>query len=100
MIGLLLSGNFFPAFDFCREVSEIKLKLQVYEGTYTDGTLHCSIWLTHIIIVVKHPIQTYGYGLLFSISGYIGVAFVLSLVKAFGALIAVTGKNNIQDLLT
>lgn len=56
LVGLVISGNFFPAFEFCRQ----------------------------------HPVQTYGYGLLFSISGYIGVAFVLSLVKASGALIAVT----------
>ncbi|XP_061175358.1 adenosine 3'-phospho 5'-phosphosulfate transporter 2-like [Saccostrea echinata] len=56
LVGLLLSGNFFPAFEFCKQ----------------------------------HPVQTYGYGFLFSISGYVGLAIVLTLVKTFGALIAVT----------
>ncbi|XP_048761217.2 adenosine 3'-phospho 5'-phosphosulfate transporter 2-like isoform X2 [Ostrea edulis] len=37
-----------------------------------------------------YPMQTYGYGILFSISGYIGLAIVLTMVKSFGALIAVT----------
>ncbi|XP_048761216.2 adenosine 3'-phospho 5'-phosphosulfate transporter 2-like isoform X1 [Ostrea edulis] len=56
LVGLFLSGNFFPAFEFCKE----------------------------------YPMQTYGYGILFSISGYIGLAIVLTMVKSFGALIAVT----------
>ncbi|XP_062589735.1 adenosine 3'-phospho 5'-phosphosulfate transporter 2-like [Saccostrea cucullata] len=56
LIGLLLSGNFFPAFEFCKQ----------------------------------YPVQTYGYGFLFSVSGYVGLAIVLTLVKTFGALIAVT----------
>ena len=37
-----------------------------------------------------HPVETYGYALLFSLAGYVGVNFVLALVKSFGALIAVT----------
>ncbi|XP_045157914.2 adenosine 3'-phospho 5'-phosphosulfate transporter 2-like [Mercenaria mercenaria] len=37
-----------------------------------------------------YPVQTYGYGLIFSLSGYIGLYIVLTLVKSFGALIAVT----------
>ena len=35
--------------------------------------------------------ETYGYGFVFSLTGYLGVNVVLSLVKSFGALIAVTG---------
>ena len=35
--------------------------------------------------------ETYGYGFIFSLTGYLGVNVVLSLVKSFGALIAVTG---------
>ncbi|KAF6023086.1 SLC35B3 [Bugula neritina] len=38
----------------------------------------------------QHPVQTYGYGVVFSISGYLGVNAVLYQVKAFGALTAVT----------
>lgn len=37
-----------------------------------------------------HPMQTFGYALLFSLAGYLGVNFVLALVKSFGALVAVT----------
>lgn len=40
----------------------------------------------------QYPIQTYGYGLVFSCTGYVGLIVVLSLVKSFGALVAVTGK--------
>uniref|UniRef100_A0A915Q6I2 Adenosine 3'-phospho 5'-phosphosulfate transporter 2 n=1 Tax=Setaria digitata TaxID=48799 RepID=A0A915Q6I2_9BILA len=37
-----------------------------------------------------HPLQTYGYGILFSISGYLGLNAILSLVRTQGALTAVT----------
>uniref|UniRef100_H0YVX3 Adenosine 3'-phospho 5'-phosphosulfate transporter 2 n=1 Tax=Taeniopygia guttata TaxID=59729 RepID=H0YVX3_TAEGU len=39
----------------------------------------------------KHPVQTYGYAFLFSLTGYFGISFVLALIKIFGALLAVTG---------
>uniref|UniRef100_UPI00358FE954 adenosine 3'-phospho 5'-phosphosulfate transporter 2 n=1 Tax=Myxine glutinosa TaxID=7769 RepID=UPI00358FE954 len=38
----------------------------------------------------QHPLQTYGYALIFSTSGYLGISFVLALIKTFGALLAVT----------
>jgi len=38
----------------------------------------------------EHPVETYGYATIFSITGYLGVNIVLTLVKRFGALIAVT----------
>ena len=37
--------------------------------------------------------HVYGLSVLFSITGYLGIAFVLSLVKCFGALLAVTGMH-------
>ena len=40
----------------------------------------------------QHPLQTYGYAFLFSMSGYLGVNVVLSLLKYSGALITVTGR--------
>jgi len=43
------------------------------------------------ITFFQYPIETYGYAVIFSISGYLGVNVVLTLVKTFGALIAVTG---------
>ncbi|EDO32018.1 predicted protein, partial [Nematostella vectensis] len=38
----------------------------------------------------QHPVQVYGLAFLFSISGYLGITFVLMLVRLFGALMAVT----------
>lgn len=38
----------------------------------------------------NYPKETYGYAVIFSVFGYLGVNVVLSLVKTFGALIAVT----------
>lgn len=38
----------------------------------------------------QHPMQTYGYALLFSIFGYLGIDIVLTLIKEYGALICVT----------
>ena len=40
----------------------------------------------------QYPFRTYGYAFVFSLTGYLGVNFVLNLVKSFGALVAVTGK--------
>ncbi|XP_067888558.1 adenosine 3'-phospho 5'-phosphosulfate transporter 2 isoform X2 [Heterodontus francisci] len=37
-----------------------------------------------------HPMQTYGYAFMFSLTGYFGISFVLALIKLFGALVAVT----------
>ncbi|KAI6191766.1 UAA transporter domain containing protein [Aphelenchoides bicaudatus] len=38
----------------------------------------------------QNPLQTYGYALIFSLLGYLGISVVLTLVKTQGALIAVT----------
>ncbi|WAR24833.1 S35B3-like protein, partial [Mya arenaria] len=38
----------------------------------------------------KYPLETYGYGALFSLTGYVGLYIVLTLVRSFGALVAVT----------
>lgn len=48
-----------------------------------------------IIVVVcgQYPMETYGYAFLFSLSGYLGVNFVLTLIKSLGALVAVTGRG-------
>ncbi|XP_020816065.1 adenosine 3'-phospho 5'-phosphosulfate transporter 2-like [Drosophila serrata] len=39
---------------------------------------------------LEHPLQTFGYGFLFSLSGYLGIQFVLALVRSSGAPIAAT----------
>ena len=38
----------------------------------------------------QHPVPTYGYALLFSVFGYLGIDIVLTLIKEYGALICVT----------
>lgn len=38
----------------------------------------------------QYPIQTYGYAFLFSLSGYLGIQFVLTLVRTCGATLAAT----------
>lgn len=43
-----------------------------------------------IVFWLKHPMKTYGYAFIFSLTGYLGINIVLHLVKNFGALIAVT----------
>ncbi|XP_068677877.1 adenosine 3'-phospho 5'-phosphosulfate transporter 2-like [Montipora foliosa] len=39
---------------------------------------------------LQNPVQAFGLAFIFSISGYLGITFVLTLVRAFGALLAVT----------
>ncbi|XP_074641762.1 adenosine 3'-phospho 5'-phosphosulfate transporter 2-like isoform X2 [Tubulanus polymorphus] len=39
---------------------------------------------------LNYPLKTYGYAVIFSLSGYLGINFVLALVKTVGALVAVT----------
>ncbi|VIO92558.1 Uncharacterized protein BM_BM4374 [Brugia malayi] len=57
----------------------IMLGLMIY-GNFLDG----------FYFFFTHPLQTYGYVTLFSISGYLGLNAVLSLVRTQGALTAVT----------
>ncbi|XP_033214474.1 adenosine 3'-phospho 5'-phosphosulfate transporter 2 isoform X2 [Belonocnema kinseyi] len=38
----------------------------------------------------QHPLETYGYALLFSLSGYLGIQIVLTLVQSCGAFVAAT----------
>nr|CAD7446238.1 unnamed protein product [Timema bartmani] len=54
--------------------------IMLVSGDLVKGILFCS----------KHPKETYGYGLLFSLSGYLGIQIVLTLVRTCGALAAAT----------
>ncbi|KAJ8664561.1 hypothetical protein QAD02_006223 [Eretmocerus hayati] len=49
-------------------------------GDIVKGASFCS----------HHPVKTYGYALLFSASGYLGIQMVLSLVQCCGAFVAAT----------
>ncbi|XP_067118142.1 adenosine 3'-phospho 5'-phosphosulfate transporter 2 isoform X2 [Centruroides vittatus] len=41
-------------------------------------------------VCIKYPIETFGYGTLFSLAGYCGIQVVLDLIKTCGAFVAVT----------
>ena len=73
----VFSGQIFDAISFCSKVSirSIKQSIELNE-----------------IIIFKYPTETYGYITIFSTVGYLGVNVVLTLVRHFGALIAVTGS--------
>ncbi|XP_065608341.1 adenosine 3'-phospho 5'-phosphosulfate transporter 2 isoform X1 [Cyrtonyx montezumae] len=65
--------------------------------SYSIGFLYILFGLTctsglspAVAFCSQHPIQTYGYAFLFSLTGYFGISFVLALIKIFGALLAVT----------
>ncbi|CAF3665376.1 unnamed protein product [Rotaria sp. Silwood1] len=54
------------------------------------GLLVTNNFFSSIAFWNKHPLRTYGYGLLFSIFGYLGIDIVLSMIKEYGALVCVT----------
>ncbi|XP_066991346.1 adenosine 3'-phospho 5'-phosphosulfate transporter 2 [Anabrus simplex] len=56
------------------------LIIMILSGDLQKGISFCS----------KHPKETYGYAFLFSISGYLGIQIVLTLVRTCGALVAAT----------
>ncbi|XP_012271817.1 adenosine 3'-phospho 5'-phosphosulfate transporter 2 [Orussus abietinus] len=65
--------------------------------SYSIGFLYLFIILLFTENIVKgatfcakHPLETYGYGLLFSLSGYFGIQIVLTLVQCCGAFVAAT----------
>ena len=66
----------------------------LYYFPYQDIIESCMVKRSYSMSFVffQYPTETYGYALLFSLSGYLGLYIVLTLVKSFGALIAVTGK--------
>lgn len=59
--------------------------IYILVGTILDGELFAAI-----PFFAEYPLKTYGYAFVFSILGYLGVNVVLTLVKTFGALLAVT----------
>ena len=70
--------------------------------SYSIGAVYILIW--ELIVSQRlfealefcshHPRETYGRILLYSTVGYFGLNVVLTLVKHFGALVAVTGEWN------
>ncbi|XP_037722841.1 adenosine 3'-phospho 5'-phosphosulfate transporter 2 [Drosophila subpulchrella] len=54
--------------------------IMLVTGNFFSGFAFC----------LEHPLETFGYGFLFSLSGYLGIQFVLALVRSSGAPIAAT----------
>lgn len=54
--------------------------IMVFTGDLFRGYYFCA----------NHPTETYGYALLFSLSGYLGIQIVLTLVRTSGAFAAAT----------
>lgn len=84
-------------------VQEKNMKL--YNASTTEVVLYSySIGFVYIFIIMlltgdlfagirfcsQYPIQTYGYALIFSLTGYLGIQIVLTLVRTCGAFVAVT----------
>lgn len=56
------------------------LVIMIATGNFLDGVAFCA----------DHPVETYGYALFFSITGYLGIQIVLTLVRTVGAPVAAT----------
>ncbi|XP_024947013.1 adenosine 3'-phospho 5'-phosphosulfate transporter 2 isoform X2 [Cephus cinctus] len=78
---LLLTGDFVKGVSFCAKVIFNKMHMLItfktsYENYYRQE--------------FQHPVEVYGYGLLFSLCGYLGIQIVLTLVQCCGAFVAAT----------
>lgn len=56
------------------------LAIMIVTGDFFTGTKFC----------IENPVETYGYAFVFSITGYLGIQIVLTLVRTVGAPIAAT----------
>lgn len=56
------------------------LVIMIFTGDFFSGTVFC----------LQRPVETYGYAFVFSITGYLGIQIVLTLVRTTGAPIAAT----------
>ncbi|KAH8418217.1 hypothetical protein KR222_001066, partial [Zaprionus bogoriensis] len=54
--------------------------IMLLTGNFFSGFAFC----------LAHPLESFGYGFLFSLSGYLGIQFVLALVRSSGAPLAAT----------
>lgn len=83
LVILTLIGDLIPSVRFCATVSLIPELFTNLRRTLFEQ------W-SHSMVSFQYPIQTYGYAFLFSLSGYLGIQFVLTLVRTCGATLAVT----------
>lgn len=81
LIVLTISGNLLSSLRFCATVSFFSFESKLKSFT---------ILIKLFCFFTQYPIQTYGYAFLFSLSGYLGIQFVLTLVRTCGATLAAT----------
>lgn len=84
LVVLTLTGNLMSGLRFCATVSSQIIQIRTW----------CALIKTKCFCFspppLQYPIQTYGYAFLFSLSGYLGIQFVLTLVRTCGAPLAAT----------
>ena len=76
---VFVSGQLLEAIKFCNQV------IKIFEN-FNESILKKCLPL----FLLKHLFETYGYIFFYSFVGYFGLNVVLTLVKQFGALVAVT----------
>ncbi|XP_059380362.1 adenosine 3'-phospho 5'-phosphosulfate transporter 2-like isoform X2 [Carassius carassius] len=106
--GVFIQGVIFISLALCADaaIGNVQEKaMKLHNGTNSEMVLYSySIGFVYILLGLlsfgglgpavsfcsQHPVTTYGYAFLFSLTGYFGISFVLALIKLFGALVAVT----------
>lgn len=103
LVGVVLISGALVADAAIGNVQEKQMKLhkasniEVVFYSYSIGFVYILIGVlvfddfsAALIFWLKHPVKTFGYAFIFSVTGYLGINIILHLVKSFGALIAVT----------
>ncbi|CAF2930154.1 unnamed protein product [Rotaria sp. Silwood2] len=81
-------GNYQEKIMKTHHVSNVEIVF--YSFMFGFFIILTGLLLTNNFFSSMHPLPTYGYGLLFSLFGYLGMDIVLTLIKEYGALICVT----------
>lgn len=82
-----------------KEYESSNIEMIIY--SYSIGSVYILAWelvnyeifFDAIRFCGEHPVETYGYIGMYSTAGYLGLQVVLTLVKSFDALAAVTGSS-------
>lgn len=91
LIILALSGTLLSSIRFCATVCSIFVCFYFFFIIFVKNSSR-QFGLTKLLffLIFQYPIETYGYAFLFSITGYLGIQFVLTLVRTCGATLAAT----------
>lgn len=106
--GVLLVSTALLADALVGNLQEKKMKehessnIEMIIYSYSIGSVYILAWelvnydifLEAIRFCGQHPVETYGYIGIYSTAGYFGLQIVLTLVRSFDALAAVTGSSH------